>query len=271
MRADASSTATIQNSAVREEAKFEHMAEFAAALPRLRAALDKDRRRAGLPREKVLATIVHLLETSLIRVGNEEYAAQNKSFGLTTLRDKHVQVSGDALKFIFKGKSGKAWHVRMNDRRVAKAIKAMQDLPGQHLFQYQGADGKPQEVTSTDVNAYLRELADRDISAKDFRTWGGTVLACEALNILGPADSEAAAKRNIRDAIAEVARRTGNTPAICRKCYVHPGLVSSYAHGKWADEFDAKGKRARKGLSRSETLVLALLRQSAPTPSRKAA
>jgi DNA topoisomerase-1 len=256
--------------AARDEAKFEHMAEFAAALPKLRAAIDKDRRRPGLPREKVLATIAHLLDASLIRVGNDEYAEQNQSFGLTTLRNRHVQIRGDEMKFVFKGKSGKTWNVRMKDRRVAKVIKATQHLPGQRLFEYLDDDGKPREITSSDVNAYLRDLSGHDITAKDFRTWGGTVLACEALGILGAATSETAAKRNIRDAIQTVAGRLGNTPTICRKCYVHPGLVTCYADGKWATAFNPKGIRARKGLSRAETLVLNFLKKPAP-PLRKAA
>lgn len=256
--------------AAREEAKFGHMLDFATSLPKLRAAIDKDTRRTGLPREKVLATVVRLLDSSLIRVGNEEYAEQNKSYGLTTLRDRHVAVAGDQIRFVFQGKSGKEWRVRLKDRRVARAIKAIQDLPGQRLFQFVGEDGAPQPVTSTDVNEYLRAVSNRDISAKDFRTWAGTVLAATELAARGAAESETAAKRTIREAIVTVSQRLGNTPTICRKCYVHPSIVTRYAAGDLARALEVKGRRARKGLSREETLVLAFLEREA-APKRKAA
>lgn len=212
----------------RESTKFEHMLEFASALPLIRSHVDRDLRRHGLPRERVLGTVVRLLETTMIRVGNAGYAKENKSFGLTTLRDRHVTVEGSELRFEFKGKSGKLWRLNVSDRRVAKIVKASQDLPGQHLFQYVDDEGLQREVTSEDINAYLREISGRDITAKDFRTWSGTVLAAIALAEYEQVDSEAAMKRNIRDAIEAVATRLGNTPTICRKCYVHPEVIESY-------------------------------------------
>src|SRR5687768_8281845 len=179
---------------VRESTKYEHMLDFAQALPGIRARIQEDMGRRGLPREKVLATVVHLLETTLIRVGNSDYAKQNKSYGLTTLRDPHVKVNGSDLRFQFKGKSGKSWRLQVKDRRVAKIVKACQDLPGQHLFQYLNEEGEQQFVTSADVNAYLKEITGRDITAKDFRTWAGTVLAAMALREFETFDSEAKAK-----------------------------------------------------------------------------
>lgn len=213
---------------VREGNKYERMLEFARALPAIRARITGDMARRGLPREKVLATIVYLLENTLIRVGNDEYARTNKSFGLTTLRDRHVRIEGSELRFRFRGKSGKEWNLKLRDRRVARIVKAAQDVPGQHLFQYLDADGARHEVTSTDVNAYLREIAGPGVTAKDFRTWGGTVLAALALSELEAADSEKAAKKNVRAAIERVAAQLGNTPTICRKCYVHPQVLDSY-------------------------------------------
>lgn len=213
---------------VRDSTKYERMLDFAAALPALRARLDEDMRRRGMPREKVLATVVHLLETTMIRVGNADYARQNKSHGLTTLNDRHVKVDGAEVRFRFKGKSGKEWNLGIRDRRVARIVKASQDLPGQHLFQYLDEEGERRTVTSGDVNAYLREISGTDITAKDFRTWTGTVLAALALAEYEKADSAAAAKRNVREAIERVAATLGNTPTICRKCYVHPQVIDSY-------------------------------------------
>ncbi len=215
----------------REANKFSRIMAFADALPGLRRRVDADMRRPGLSREKVLATVVHLLETTLIRVGNDDYARTNKSYGLTTLRDPHVRVEGAELTFRFKGKSGKAWDVSMKDRRVARIVKACQDLPGQELFQYLDADGARRDVTSSDVNAYLREIAGEDFTAKDFRTWAGTVLAALALREFETFDSEAGAKRNVRAAIESVAGRLGNTPTICRKCYIHPQVLDCYLEG----------------------------------------
>ena len=185
----------------------------------------------GLSRERVLATVVHLLETTLIRVGNEDYAKENKSYGLTTLRNRHVDVDGPELRFSFTGKSGKAWRLRVKDRRVARIVRRCQDLPGQHLFQYFDETGERQVVTSADVNAYLKEITGRDITAKDFRTWAGTVLAALALQEFETFDAQAGAKRNVKTAIERVASRLGNTPTICRKCYIHPEILNSYIEG----------------------------------------
>lgn len=250
----------------REQAKFERLADFAAALPALRAAIERDRSKRGLPREKVLATIVHLLDTTLIRVGNDEYAANNGSYGLTTLLDKHAKINGAELKFIFTGKSGKTWNLKLKDRRVAKVVRATQELPGQRLFQYVDDDGAPREITSTDVNAYLREISGAEITAKEFRTWAGTVMAAAALAQCEPCESEAAAKRCVRSVIADVAQRLGNTPAICRKCYVHPRVLEAFMDG----DFALPPARARKGLSREEAATLAFLKKlSAPKRARR--
>lgn len=240
--------------AAQEDHKFTHLAAFAAVLPKIRRRVARDLRRPGLPREKVLATVVHLLETTLIRVGNADYARENGSLGLTTLRDAHVAVKGSALKFHFKGKSGKLWRLSLHDRRVARTVRACQDLPGQHLFQYQDEDGTRHAVTSTDVNAYLRSVSGRVITAKEFRTWAGSVLCAAELAGCAPPASAAAAKRTIKDVIARVAERLGNTVAICRKCYVHPAILDAYLHRK------ALPPRRIPGLRADEAAVLALLR-----------
>jgi DNA topoisomerase I len=216
---------------VRESTKYEHMIEFARALPALRERLTGHMALRGLPREKVLATVVHLLDATLIRVGNDDYARTNNSYGLTTLRNPHVKVNGSELRFQFKGKSGRTWRLQVKDRRVARIVRACQELPGQELFQYVDEDGELRDVTSADVNAYLREITGQDITAKDFRTWAGTVLAALALQEFEAFDSQAGAKKNLRAAIERVAARLGNTPTICRKCYVHPEVLSAYAEG----------------------------------------
>jgi DNA topoisomerase-1 len=187
--------------------------------------------RPDMPREKVLATVVRLLETTLIRVGNEEYARENRSFGLTTMRNRHVEVDGSEVRFHFKGKSGRTHDVSIRDRRVAAVIRRSQDLPGQELFAYEDDDGEMQTIDSADVNDYLREISGEDFTAKDFRTWAGTVLACVALQEMEEVDSEAAAKKNVVQAIESVASRLGNTPAVCRKGYVHPAIIESYLDG----------------------------------------
>ena len=248
---------------VRESTKYEHMMEFARALPRVRAKLAEHMGLRGLPREKVLATVVHLLETTLIRVGNDDYAKANKSYGLTTLRDPHVKVDGSELRFQFKGKSGKTWRLQVKDRRVAKIVKACQDLPGQELFQYVDENGERKDVTSADVNAYLKEITGRDITAKDFRTWAGTVLAALALQEFETFDTEAKAKKNVRAAIERVASRLGNTPTICRKCYIHPEILSSYAEGAMLlevkNQLEAELREDLASLKPEEAAVLGLL------------
>jgi len=249
---------------VRDGTKFEHMLEFAASLPRMRKRIARDLSARGLPRQKVLATVVYLLENTLIRVGNSDYAKQNKSFGLTTLRDGHVDVNGGELRFEFKGKSGKVWKLRMRDRRIAKVVKSCQELPGQHLFQYVDENGERQQVTSTDVNDYLRDIAGTDITAKDFRTWSGTVLAAMALSEFESFDSEAGAKRNVKAAIEKVAARLGNTPTICRQCYVHPEVVSAYMEGSLLSTLTAEAEAVLKNrlgrLAPEEAAVLSMLR-----------
>lgn len=248
---------------VRDAAKYGHMVAFAQALPAIRARVDADMRRAGLPREKVLATIVHLLEATLIRVGNDDYAKQNRSYGLTTLQARHVAVEGAQLRFRFKGKSGKTWQLAVQDRRVARIVRACQELPGQELFQYRDSDGGLHDVTSADVNAYLREVAGIAVTAKDFRTWAGTVLAALALQEVQGFDTQAAAKRNIRAAIERVASRLGNTPTICRKCYVHPAVLDCYLDGSLVLEIAAEAREELQeeltSLPPEEAAVLALL------------
>jgi DNA topoisomerase I len=247
---------------LRESTKYEHMLEFARALPALRRTLAQHMALRGLPREKVLATVVHLLESTLIRIGNDDYARHNRSYGLTTLRSPHVSVEGSQLRFNFKGKSGKTWRLSVHDRRVARIVKACQELPGQRLFQYFDEEGELREVSSVDVNAYLREITGRDVTAKDFRTWGGTVMAALALQELEAADSKAGVKKNVRAAIEQVASRLGNTPTICRKCYVHPEILSCYEQGELLLKVGPteSGKNAApRLLGPEETAVLTLL------------
>jgi DNA topoisomerase-1 len=249
---------------VRESTKYEHVVAFADALPGIREKVKEHMALRGLPREKVLATVVHLLETTLIRVGNDEYAEQNNSYGLTTLKNRHVAVDGNEVRFRFTGKSGKQWSLRVRDRRVAKIMKACQELPGQELLQYVDEDGNCRDVTSTDVNSYLKEVSGTDITAKDFRTWAGTVLAAMALNELEGFDSAAQAKRNLRSAIERVAAKLGNTPTICRKCYVHPEVLNCYMDGNLVLELKLEAERELRAdvqnLKPEEAAVLALLR-----------
>jgi DNA topoisomerase-1 len=250
---------------VRDETKYTRMISFGRALPRIRQRVGRDLARPGLPRNKVLATVVRLLEVSLIRVGNKEYARDNDSFGLTTMRDRHVDVEGSLVRFHFRGKSGK-WHeVDINDRRLAKIVKSCQDLPGQELFQYVDEEGQRREVASTDVNEYLRGITGEDFTAKDFRTWAGTVLAALALKEFKQCDSQAQAKKNIVRAVESVAERLGNTVAVCRKCYVHPEVLNAYLEGAL---IQTVRQRAEKQLAESlsdfrpeEAAVLALLQR----------
>ena len=213
---------------VRDENKYDRIIAFGKALPKIRRRVAKDLKLSGLPRNKVLATVVQLLERTSIRIGNEEYARENKSFGLTTMKDRHVEVKGSKLRFRFRGKSGKEHEVDVTDRRIAGIVSKLQDLPGQDLFQYVDDGGEIRDVTSQDVNEYLREITGEDFSAKDFRTWAGTVLTAIALNAQEKFENNKQAKTNIKTAINAVARILGNTPAICRKCYVHPAIFESY-------------------------------------------
>ena len=220
---------------VRDENKYDRMIAFGRALPKIRRRVAKDLKLSGLPRNKVLATVVQLLERTSIRIGNEEYARENKSFGLTTMKDRHVEVKGSKLRFRFRGKSGKEHEVDVTDRRIAGIVSKLQDLPGQDLFQYVDDGGEIGDVTSQDVNEYLREVTGEDFSAKDFRTFAGTVLTAVALNAQEKFENSKQAKSNIKTAINAVARILGNTPAICRKCYVHPAIFESYLNRQSID------------------------------------
>lgn len=213
---------------IRGQSKFTRLLLFSESLPVVRERVERDLARPGLPREKVLATVVSLMEITRIRVGNEEYARTNQSYGLTTLRDEHVQVQGATIRFRFRGKSGVEHERAVHDRRLAKIVKRCQELPGQELFQYLDEAGQRQTIGSGDVNAYLREITGQDFTAKDFRTWGGTVMAALELERLGRTASATEAKKNIVQAVKEVARQLGNRPAICRKYYVHPALLEAY-------------------------------------------
>ncbi|EYF00969.1 Hypothetical protein CAP_8837 [Chondromyces apiculatus DSM 436] len=216
---------------VRDETKYHRLLAFAQALPGIRRRLEEDLARPGLCRERVLATVVKLLETTLIRVGNDEYARSNASFGLTTLRDEHVEVKGPELRFAFRGKSGKEHTIGLRDARLARIVKRCQDLPGEELFQYVDEAGEQHGIHSGDVNQYLREISGQEFTAKDFRTWAGTVLAAQELARVGPASTVRDVKRNVVEAIDAVAARLGNTRAVCRRCYIHPILLEVYAEG----------------------------------------
>jgi DNA topoisomerase I len=217
---------------VRDEGKYGKMLIFGKALPAIRAQVERDLSKRGLPREKILAAIVRLLEGTLIRVGNEEYAKTNNSFGLTTLRNRHVKVDGDRrIRFDFRGKSGTEHHIDLSDRKLAKIVRSCQELPGQELFQYLDDEGQPHALGSDDVNEYLRDITGEEITAKDFRTWAATNLAVLALQGLEVFDSHAKAKKNVLQAVESVAKMLGNTPAICRKCYIHPAIFNGYLDG----------------------------------------
>ena len=220
---------------VRDETKYGRMIAFAKALPAIRRRTTRDLGRPGLPREKVLAALVRLLETTYIRVGNEEYARENESFGLTTLRERQVRVRGDTLKFRFRGKSGVEHDIMLTDARLARIVHRMQDLPGEELFQYVDDDGKVRAVESADVNGYLRSIAGEGFTSKDFRTWAGTVLCARALRRLEPPRTASESRRGLAQAVESVARKLGNTKAVCRKCYIHPAVVESYERGALAE------------------------------------
>jgi DNA topoisomerase I len=215
---------------VRDATKFDRMQAFGLVLPKIRRQVDKDLSQPGLPRRKVIASIVRLLDETCIRIGNEEYAKANKSFGLTTLRNRHADVHGDAIRLRFRGKSNQEHDITLRDRRVAKIVKKCQDMPGQELFQYQLESGEYVKVDSADVNEYLREITQEDFTAKDFRTWHGTGLMAQQLAALGPAATETEAKRNAVIAVKETAQHLGNRPAACRKYYIHPAVFDSYSN-----------------------------------------
>ena len=249
----------------RDEAKYEKTIDFAKALPRIHSRTNRDLTRKHLTREKVLAAIVRIMEKSLIRVGNEEYAKQNRSYGLTTLQDDHATVRNGSVRFEFTGKSGKEHEIDLDDPRLAKIVKQCQDLPGEELFQYLDPDGNVVDVKSEDVNEYIRSVAGEQFTAKDFRTWAGTVLAAMALRELSAFDSQAQAKRNIVAAVERVAARLGNTKAVCRKCYIHPAIIESYLDGSLARTLERAAERELRGslgkLPPEEAAVLALLQQ----------
>jgi DNA topoisomerase-1 len=245
---------------VRDENKFGRVAAFAKALPKIRRRVTQDLRLPGLPREKVLGTVVRLLARTFIRIGNEEYARENKSFGLTTMKNRHVKVKGTQLRFRFRGKSGRQHEVQVSDPRIAKIVAKCQDLPGQDLFQFVSDNGEVRDVTSQDVNDYLREISGEDFTAKDFRTWAGTVLAAVALSEQGVFETKKQAKANIKTAICAVAELLGNTPAICRKCYVHPAILEAYQIRNKIAGLNGAGTRAGGvDLPKAERAVLKFL------------
>lgn len=243
-----------------DASKFARLVEFAHALPALRSRIAGDLARRGIPRERVLAAVVDLLDRTLIRVGNAEYAKGNDSYGLTTLQNRHVDVKGSALHFRFRGKSGKVWQLKLADRRIARIVRSVQELPGQDLFQYLDSEGQVRDVDSAAVNAYIREVAGAQSSAKDFRTWNGTVLAAEALSEAGDFTSKREAAVKVRQAIARVAERLGNTVAVCRGSYVHPAIIDGYLGGTPCRP-DVPGKPV-VGLTAEEVAVLRYLERA---------
>jgi DNA topoisomerase-1 len=254
----------------RDKSKFRRMLDFSEILPEIRDRVERDLRARDLTRRQILATVVRLLDKTLIRVGNDEYARDNRSFGLTTMRGRHLEIKGAKLHFSFRGKSGVNHAIAITDRRLARIIQQCQDLPGQELFKYLDASGKRQTISSDDVNAYLREITGRDITAKDFRTWAGTMLAARELFLLGPANSQREAERNMIRAVDAVAKRLGNTRAVCRKYYVHPGLVRAYLQGLTAPlssvpvPSPARREHPTAALRRDEVAVLQFLSEGAP-------
>jgi DNA topoisomerase-1 len=249
---------------VRDETKYGRLVDFATALPAMRERISSDLARHDLPREKVLAAIVALLERTLVRVGNEEYARANRSYGLTTLRDRHVDVNTSSLHFHFRGKSGVEHEVDLHDRRLAGIVKRCRDLPGQHLFQYVDAEGQRHPITSTDVNDYLRDISGGDFTAKDLRTWAGTLLACEELVNAEPPTSETAGQHQIVQAVDAVARQLGNTRAVCRRCYIHPAVIDAYLAGTLPASFPKSNGRepdtSTTDLSPDEAAMLRFLK-----------
>jgi DNA topoisomerase-1 len=263
--------------AVRDQTKYDHMILIGRKLPALRLQVARDLALPGLPREKVIATVVKLLETTFIRVGNEEYARQNRSFGLTTLRNQHVKVKGGTIYFRFRGKSRVGHELELANPRLARIVKQCQEMPGQQLFEYVDENGKTRTVESSDVNDYLRAATGEDFTAKDFRTWAGTVLAARAFAGIDAITSEAQAKHSIAKAIDEVAKKLGNTRSVCQKCYVHPAIVSAYMEGMLGRK-NGNGNGARRriaaattGLSAEERAVLKLLERQLKTANGKTA
>jgi DNA topoisomerase I len=247
---------------VRDEVKYGRLISFAEALPRIRLRTDADLRKNGLPRAKVLAAVVQLLEKTLIRVGNEEYARENGSIGLTTMRDHHAKVRGTTVRFEFRGKSRIEHAVDLRDARLARIIKTCRELPGYELFQYIDDNGKRQVIDSADVNAYLRQISGRDFTAKDFRTWIGTVLAAKALALIPTFTSNADAKRKIANAVESVAKRLGNTKTVCRKCYIHPAILDAYLEGATIETLKARASRLARGrgtLNAEEAAVVGMI------------
>ncbi len=251
--------------AERDADKFDHILKFGTTLPAIRERVEGDLKRPGLPREKAVAAVVALLEKTLIRVGNAEYARDNQSYGLTTLKHKHVDVTGAKISFQFTGKSGKKWSLSVTDRRVAAVVRTCADIPGHELFKYLDDAGEQRNLTSADVNDYLKEVSGEDFTAKDFRTWAGTVLAAAALNEFEKYDSETQAKKNVMQAIEHVASRLGNTPAVCRKSYVHPVVLTAYLDDDFADlirdEINETFRKEFDALTDEELMVLAFLRK----------
>ncbi|MCR6659867.1 MAG: DNA topoisomerase IB [Asticcacaulis sp.] len=250
---------------IRDNSKFSHILAFGEFLPKLRAVTAEHMAQRGLTRDKVLATVVTLLEKTLIRVGNGEYAKHNKSYGLTTLRHQHVDVSGHTIRFQFTGKSGKAWNLKLTDRRIARVVRACADIDGQELFKYIDDSSVVRDVTSGDVNTYLKSITGEAFTAKDFRTWTGTVLAAMALQDYAEYDTEAQAKKNVVAAIEHVAKKLGNTPTVCRKSYIHPQIIDAYLDGSLIEqitgEIDKTLQAQYEQLTPEEILVLAFLKQ----------
>jgi DNA topoisomerase I len=259
---------------VRDETKYHRMIAFAQALATIRRRTTRDLAGPRLSKEKVLAAVVQLLEKTLIRVGNDEYAKQNRSFGLTTMRDGHVEVNGGRVRFAFRGKSGVEHEIDLTDRRLARIVKACRDIPGYDLFQYYDENGERQAIGSADVNAYLQEITGKDFTSKDFRTWAGTVLAAQLLRDFEQFESDAQAKRNIVQAVESVAKRLGNTKAVCRKCYIHPAIFDSYLDGSMLKTVAQRARKAARkieDLSEGEAAVLGLLERRLAKETRRRA
>jgi DNA topoisomerase I len=259
---------------VRDETKYDRLIGFATKLPLIRKHTSADLKNPKLTREKVLAAVVQLLEKTLIRVGNDEYAKENQSYGLTTLRDGHVDVNGGRVRFSFRGKSGVEHDIKLDDRRLARIIKACRDMPGYDLFQYYDEDGQRHTVGSDDVNAYLKEITGEDYTSKDFRTWAGTVLAADMLRAFAAFGSDSEAKKNIVRAVESVAQRLGNTKAVCRKCYIHPAILDAYVDRTMLKTVADRARRAARkpnDLTAAEAAVLGLLeRRLAKIPRARA-